>query len=114
MHARGNGEAARRAKRVSRVAICVSCVLLDGLQKKERLLVVYLRASVSFFPLSLPCHSFFCVCSRPNFSRQTRAETLATQATVEMSDNSSITFVSVGDLSDKQVQEKVPTKRNTS
>ena len=27
---------------VSRVAICVSRVLLDGLQKKERLLVVYM------------------------------------------------------------------------
>ena len=45
MHARGSGEAARRAKRgrqplVTRVAICVSRVLLDGLQKKERLLVV--------------------------------------------------------------------------
>ena len=48
MHARGSGEAARRAKRgrprfalsVTRVAICVSHVLLDGLQKKERLLVV--------------------------------------------------------------------------
>ena len=49
MHERASGEAARRAKRgrqpekpsVSRVAICVSRVLLDGLQKKERLLVVY-------------------------------------------------------------------------
>ena len=53
MHARGSGEAVRRAKRglqpekkkplapsVTRVAICVSRVLLDGLQKKERLLVV--------------------------------------------------------------------------
>ena len=55
-HARASGEAARRAKRgrqpekkkclshlapsVSRVAIRVSRVLLDGLQKKERLLVV--------------------------------------------------------------------------
>ena len=29
------------APSVSRVAICVSRVLLDGLQKKERLLVVY-------------------------------------------------------------------------
>ena len=40
IHARGSGEAARRAKRgrqpsVTRVAICVSRVLLDGLQKKE-------------------------------------------------------------------------------
>ena len=41
MHARGSGEAARRAKRgrlapsVTRVAICVSRVLVDGLQKKE-------------------------------------------------------------------------------
>ena len=59
MHARVGGEAARRAKRgrqpekkknclsllapsVTRVAICVSRVLLDGLQKKERLLVVYI------------------------------------------------------------------------
>ena len=33
---RASGEAARRG----RVAVCVSCVLLDGLQKKERLLVV--------------------------------------------------------------------------
>ena len=52
MHSRASGEAARRAKRgrqpekkkepsVTRVAICVSRVLLDG-QKKERLLVVYL------------------------------------------------------------------------
>ena len=63
-HARASGEAARRAKRgrqpekkkrdslfsclshlapsVSRVAIRVSRVLLDGLQKKERLLVVYI------------------------------------------------------------------------
>ena len=63
MHARGSGEAARRAKRglscssdlvramhgrgsgeaatITRVAICVSRVLLDGLQKKETLLVVY-------------------------------------------------------------------------
>ena len=59
MHVRGSGEAARRVKRgrqsekkkerlsffraspVSRVAICVSRILLDGLQKKERLLVVY-------------------------------------------------------------------------
>ena len=45
MHARGSGEAARRAKRlapsVTRVALCVSRSLLDGLQKKERLLVVY-------------------------------------------------------------------------
>ena len=44
--ARGSGEAPRRAKRgclapsVTRVAICVSRVLLDGLRKKERLLVV--------------------------------------------------------------------------
>ena len=30
-----------RAASVTRVAICVSRVLLDGLQKKERLLVVY-------------------------------------------------------------------------
>ena len=29
------------ASSVTRVAICVSRVLLDGLQKKERLLVVY-------------------------------------------------------------------------
>ena len=36
VHVRASGEAARRG----RVAICVSCVLLDGLQKKERLLVV--------------------------------------------------------------------------
>ena len=72
MYARGSGEAARRAKRgrqpekkrpfslalgvvslfsclsrlapsVTCVAICVSRVLLDGLQKKERLLVVYAR-----------------------------------------------------------------------
>ena len=49
MHASGSGEAARRAKRLSRlapsvtrVAICVSRVLLDRLQKKERLLVVQL------------------------------------------------------------------------
>ena len=63
MHARGSGEAAIRAKRgrkhekkkerlfscrsrpapsVTRVAICVSHVLLDRLQKKETLLVVYL------------------------------------------------------------------------
>ena len=70
MHARASGEAARRAKRgrqpekkkrdslssclshlapsVSLVAICVSRVLLDGLQKKERLLVVYLKADSSF------------------------------------------------------------------
>ena len=55
MHTRGSGEAARHAKRgrqlfscltrlapsVTRVAICVSRILLDGLQKKERLLVVY-------------------------------------------------------------------------
>ena len=64
MHARGSGEAARRTKRgrqpeekkerlpafsclsrlarsVTRVAIYVSRVLLDGLQKKERLPVVY-------------------------------------------------------------------------
>ena len=64
MHARGSGEAARRTKRgrqpekkkdrlpafsclsrlarsVTRVAICVPRVLLDGLQKKERLPVVY-------------------------------------------------------------------------
>ena len=49
MHARGSGEAARREKRgclsrlapsVTRVAIYVSRVLLDGSQKKERLLVV--------------------------------------------------------------------------
>ena len=39
-----------------------------------------LRASGSFFPLPLPRHSFY-FCSRPNFSRGTRAETLATQAT---------------------------------
>ena len=32
----------------------------------------------TFFSLPLPRHSFFC--SRPNFSRRTRAETLATQA----------------------------------
>ena len=31
----------RLAPSVTRVAICVSRVLLDGLQKKERLLVVY-------------------------------------------------------------------------
>ena len=31
-----------RAPSVTRVAICVSRVLLDGLQKKERLLVVYM------------------------------------------------------------------------
>ena len=30
------------APSVSRVAICASRVLLDGLQKKERLLVVYM------------------------------------------------------------------------
>ena len=36
MHARGSGEAARRAKRGrTRLAICVSRVLLDGLQKRE-------------------------------------------------------------------------------
>ena len=36
MHARGSGEAAQRAKRGrTRVAICVSRVLLDGLQKRE-------------------------------------------------------------------------------
>ena len=39
-----------------------------------------LRASGSFFPLPLPRHSFY-FCSRPNFSRRTHAETLATQAT---------------------------------
>ena len=39
-----------------------------------------LRASGSFFPLPLPRHSFY-FCSRPSFSRRTRAETLATQAT---------------------------------
>ena len=33
----------------------------------------------SFFPLPLPRHSFFFF-SRPSFSRRTRAETLATQA----------------------------------
>ena len=33
----------RLAPSVTRVAICVSRVLLDGLQKKERLLVVYSR-----------------------------------------------------------------------
>ena len=33
----------RLAPSVTRVAICVSRVLLDGLQKKERLLVVYFR-----------------------------------------------------------------------
>ena len=38
-----------------------------------------LRASGSFFPLPLPRHSFFFF-SRSNFSRRTRAETLATQA----------------------------------
>ena len=51
-HARASGEAARRAKRgpsVSRVAIRVSRVLLDGLQKKERLLVVYLLLVSSTF-----------------------------------------------------------------
>ena len=36
VHARG-----RAAPSVTRVAICVSRVLLHGLQKKERLLVVY-------------------------------------------------------------------------
>ena len=34
---------AMHAPSVTRVAICVSRVLIDGLQKKERLLVVYLR-----------------------------------------------------------------------
>ena len=59
VHARASGEAARGAKQgrqpekkknclshlapsVTRVAICVSRVLFDGLQKKERLLVVYI------------------------------------------------------------------------
>ena len=46
-----------------------------------------------------------------------RAETLTARATVEMSDYSSITisfhYVSVGDSSDNQGQEKVPTERNT-
>ena len=45
VHARASGEAARRAKRGRQShawpMICVSRVLLDGLQKKERLLVVY-------------------------------------------------------------------------
>ena len=36
-----------------------------------------LRASVSFFPLPLSIISFFCL--RPNFSRRTRAETLASR-----------------------------------
>ena len=35
MQARGSGEAARLAKRGQRVAICVSRILLDGLQKKR-------------------------------------------------------------------------------
>ena len=35
-------EARETRAAVSRVAICVSRVLLDGLQKKERLLVVYM------------------------------------------------------------------------
>ena len=66
MHAHASGEAKRgrqpdKKKRdslssylshlapsVSLVAICVSRVLLDGLQKKERLLVVYLKADSSF------------------------------------------------------------------
>ena len=38
-----------------------------------------LRASVSFFPLPLPRHSFFFLLSS-QLSRRTRAETLATQA----------------------------------
>ena len=38
-NARGRERRAKRG-RVTRVAICVSRVLLDGLQKKERLLVV--------------------------------------------------------------------------
>ena len=36
----------RLALSVTRVAICVSRVLLDGLQKKERLLVVYIQCHV--------------------------------------------------------------------
>ena len=59
MHARGSGEASRRAKRgrlvlsVTRVAICVSCVLLDRLpgQKRERLLLVYGCPSLRGFRL---------------------------------------------------------------
>ena len=37
-----------RAPSVTRVAICVSRVLLDGLQKKERMLVVYGHGANSF------------------------------------------------------------------
>ena len=44
MHARASGEATRHAKR-GRQPICVSSVLLDGLQKKVRLLVVYILES---------------------------------------------------------------------
>ena len=45
----------RLAPSVTRVAICVSRVLLDGLQKKERLLVVYVYTRT--------CHVFLCLCT---------------------------------------------------
>ena len=51
MHARGSGEAARRAKRARAISharghLRVSRFCLDGLQKKERLLVVYLAVAI--------------------------------------------------------------------
>ena len=60
MHARGSGSPSlsRLAPSVTRVAICVSRVLLDGLQKKERLLVVQQRSQLAssdhflYFPLA--------------------------------------------------------------
>ena len=43
-----------------------------------------LRASGSFFPLPLPCHSFFfLLLPQPQFLDEPREETLATQATVQ-------------------------------
>ena len=72
MHVRGSGEAARRAKRgrclsrpaplVTRVAICVSRVLLDRLQKNGRLLEVYEFAD------------HFDLCARQNYTPRFREE----------------------------------------
>ena len=64
----------RLAPSVTRVTICVSRVLLDGLQKKERLLVVYVNTYPICDSLEIGCavteivppQPFLCVNRSPN------------------------------------------------